>query len=331
MSLDETPLQVPAQSVPVPGSVGPQGRAYLSAAARRLAAREASGAVSDVSRELLDSERVVLEFLRPLATQFKGSFESITLPSGAKLYRVTPDGRKGRLAEVAYFDIHGGGFLVGGGEMCQLIAKIRASEYGTQVYSVDYRLLPDHPYPAGLDDCEAAYREILAHLEPSTLIVGGASAGGNLAAALLLRARDAGLPLPTALMLQTPALDLTRAGDSLATNRFLDVNLYAGAGDSLLSLYGANTDATHPHVSPLFGDFTRGWPPTILTSGTRDVFLSDTVRMHRALRRAGIRAELHVSEASPHGGFMFASAPEDAEISAECRRFIYSAWGHSAP
>jgi acetyl esterase/lipase len=267
--------------------------------------------------------------MRPLATRFRGSFESITLPSGAKLYRVTPDGRTGRLSEVAYFDIHGGGFLVGGGEMCQLIAKIRAIEYGAQIYSVDYRLLPDHPYPAGLDDCEAAYREILAHHEPSTLAVAGPSAGGNLAAALLLRARDAGLPLPAALVLQTPVLDLTRSGDSLVTNRFLDVNLYAGAGEHLLCQYAANTDVTHPYVSPLFGDFSKGWPPTILTTGTRDLLLSDTVRMHRALRRAGIRAELHVSEASPHGGFMFASAPEDAEISTECRRFIYSVWGHS--
>ena len=329
MSLDETPLQVPAQSVPVPGSVGAEGRAYLAAAARRLAARAASGAVSDVARELRDTETSVLEALRPLATRFKGSFESITLPSGAKLYRVTPDGRTGRLSEVAYFDIHGGGFLVGGGEMCQLIAKIRAVEYGAQIYSVDYRMLPDHPYPAGLDDCVAAYREILAHHEPSRLAVAGPSAGGNLAAALLLRARDTGLPLPAVLVLQTPVLDLTRSGDSLVTNRFLDVNLYGGAGEQLLCQYAAHADVTHPYASPLFGDFSKGWPPTILTTGTRDLLLSDTVRMHRALRRAGIRAELHVSEASPHGGFMFASAPEDAEISTECRRFIYSAWGHS--
>jgi acetyl esterase/lipase len=120
---------------------------------------------------------------------------------------------------------------------------------------------------------------------------------------------------------------MTQSGDSFETNRFLDVNLHASVGQSALRRYAANTDATNPYVSPLFGDFTKGWPPTILTTGTRDLLLSDTVRMHRALRRAGIRAELHVAEASPHGGFMGAGAPEDAEISAECRRFIYSAWG----
>jgi acetyl esterase/lipase len=327
MSADETPLQVPAQWIPVPRSVSPQGRAYLAAAALRLSAREASNGVSDAARELVGSEAAAIQFLRPLAMHFKGSFESIALPSGAKLYRVAPDGRTGRSSEVAYFDIHGGGYMVGGGEMCQLLAKIRASEFGTEVYSVDYRLLPDHPHPAGLDDCVAAYREILRHRTAPALVVGGASAGGTLAAALILRARDEGLPLPVALLLQTPALDMTRAGDSFETNRFLDVNLYAGVGEDSVRRYAANTDPTDPYVSPLFGDFTKGWPPTILTTGTRDLLLSDTVRMHRALRRAGIRAELHVAEASPHGGFMGADAPEDAEISAECRRFVFSAWG----
>ena len=134
------------------------------------------------------------------------------------------------------------------------------------------------------------------------------------------------MPLPAALLLQTPALDMTQSGDSYQTNRLLDVNLYGG-GSGIASLYAAGTDAMHPYVSPLFGDFTGGWPPTLLTTGTRDLLLSDTVRMHRALRRAGVRAELHVAEASPHGGFMGANAPEDAEVIAECRQFIYSAWG----
>ena len=132
--------------------------------------------------------------------------------------------------------------------------------------------------------------------------------------------------MPAAVLLQTPALDMTQSGDSYQTNRWLDVNLHGGGGDGPRQ-YLADTDPTHPYISPLFGDFDRGWPPTLLTTGTRDLLLSDTVRMHRALRRAGVRAELHVAEASPHGGFMGANAPEDAETIAECRRFVYSAWG----
>jgi len=326
MPADDTPLTIPAQSIPAPQSVSPQARAYLAAAAKKLSERGASGTAIDAVRELVNSEAAALQFIRPLAMHFKGSFESMALSSGATLYRAIPEGRTGRAAEVAYFDIHGGGFLVGGGEMCQLLAKLRAREFGTEVFSVDYRLLPDHPFPAGLDDCMAAYREVLRRCSASTLVVGGSSAGGTLAAALMLRARDEGLPLPLALLLLTPALDMTLSSDSFQTNRFLDVNLHA-VGEDALRRYAANTDPTHPYVSPLLGDFTKGWLPTLLATGTRDLLLSDTVRMHRALRRAGVRAELHVSEASPHGGFMGAGAPEDAEISAECRRFIHSAWG----
>lgn len=125
--------------------------------------------------------------------------------------------------------------------------------------------------------------------------------------------------------MQTPATDLTGSGDSYRTNRYLDVTIGGGTGGP--DAYAGDSDRSHPYLSPLFGDFSKGWPPTLLTTGTRDLLLSDTVRMHRALRRAGIRADLHVAEASPHGGFMGANAPEDAEIMAECRAFVRSAWG----
>ena len=326
VTTDEAALQLPAQTIPVPKSISAQGQAYLAAAARRLSAQRAPGSVNEGAPDLQEQVAAAVQFLRPLAARFVGSVNTIVLPSGAKLYRMTPQGRSGRLSEVAYVDIHGGGFTSGGGEMCELLARIRASDYGAEVFEVDYRLAPEHPFPAGLDDCVAAYKEILQHYDAGNLVLGGSSAGGNLAAALLLLAQDAGLPMPAAVLLQTPALDFTQSGDSYQTNRLLDVNLYGG-GSGGPSPYTAGADVTHPHVSPLFGDFTRGWPPTLLTTGTRDLLLSDTVRMHRALRRAGVRAELHVAEASPHGGFMGANAPEDAEVMAECRQFIYSAWG----
>ena len=207
--------------------------------------------------------------------------------------------------------------------MCKLLAQARSADFGVEVYAVDYRLIPDHPYPAPLDDCMAAYREALKTHKPADLVVAGSSAGGNLVAAMLLRARDECLPLPVALVLLTPALDMLSAGDSHQTNKYLDVNLYANAGVG--QLYAKGQDPTHPYLSPLFGDYSRGWPPTLLATGTRDLLLSDSVRMHRILRRAGIRADLHVTEAGGHGGFQ-GRAPEDTEILAECRRFMDAAW-----
>ena len=156
-------------------------------------------------------------------------------------------------------------------------------------------------------------------------VVGGTSAGGNLAAATILRARDEGLPLPAAAVLLTPEVDLTESGDSFATNIGLD-NLLTQRQMPANLLYAGGHDLTLPYVSPLFGDFTKGFPPTFLRTGTRDLFLSNTVRMHRALRNAGVQAELHVQEAGGHAGF-FGLAPEDREIDDELRCFLDAHWG----
>lgn len=311
-------LNVPAQVIPPPSSLSPQAQAFLTSAAARIAA--SGGAPVEMEA----SEQFALQMLRPLAERFTGSFETLSLPGGASLYRVQPASLPGEREKLAYFDVHGGGFVAGGGEMCQLLAKLRAMDHGVTIYAVDYRLAPKHPYPAALDDCMRAYEEVLQRHDPSNVVVAGSSAGGNLAAALMLRAGDEGLPLPAALLLLTPALDLARAGDTYTTNRFLDVNLYGGAEEGPAGYVG-ETDPRTPYLSPLYGEITSAWPPTLLSSGTRDLLLSDTVRMHRALRRAGVAAELHVTEAGPHGGFMGA-APEDQEIMAECRRFAKAAW-----
>jgi acetyl esterase/lipase len=195
-----------------------------------------------------------------------------------------------------------------------------AAKLGMRVWAIDYRMPPDHPYPAALDDCLAAYRTLLHDHRPAEIVVGGVSAGGNLSAVLILRARDEGLPLPAGAVLLTPALDLTQSGDTFQTNLGVDTVITTDDPSPIL-LYAGGHDLTDPYLSPLFGDFRRGFPPALLASGTRDVLLSDTVRMHRALRTAGIEAELHVLEAAPHG-FFAGSAPEDKELDKEVRRFI---------
>lgn len=133
----------------------------------------------------------------------------------------------------------------------------------------------------------------------------------------MLRAKDEGLPTPAALVLLTPEIDLTKSGDSFETVKGLDPRLSSLKQVNLL--YADGNDLTHPYLSPLFGDLS-GFPPTFLQTGTRDLFLSNTVRMHRALRAAGVEAEPHVFEAMPHGGF--GGTPEDMELSREMRLFL---------
>jgi acetyl esterase/lipase len=184
-------------------------------------------------------------------------------------------------------------------------------------WAVDYRMPPLHPYPAPLDDCIAVYRALLDQRDATDIFVGGGSAGGNLAAALIARAKDEGLPLPAGLVLMSPEVDLTESGDTFATN--LGVDNVLGLLMQANLLYADGRDLRDPYLSPLFAD-VAGFPPTFLQAGTRDLFLSNTVRMHRKLRDAGVDAELHVWEAMPHGGF--GGAPEDLDVRIELRRFL---------
>ena len=152
-----------------------------------------------------------------------------------------------------------------------------------QVWSVDYRMPPDHPYPTTVDNCLAAYRRLLEERRPEEVILGGASAGGNLVAATVLKARDEGLPIRTACVMISPCTDLTQDGDTWNTNEGVDT-VMRGSFMPCFELYADGHDLRNPYLSPVYGDFTKGFPPTILTSGTRDKLLSDTVRFHRALR-----------------------------------------------
>jgi len=138
----------------------------------------------------------------------------------------------------------------------------------------------------------------------------------------MLRVKAAGLPMPAGLILQTPEVDLTESGDSFETLMGLDPILRTRL-TAFNALYTNGHPLEDPMVSPLFGDLT-GFPPTLLQSGTRDLFLSNTVRMHRRLRNAGVAAELHVFEAMPHGGFM--GAPEDDDMQKEILRFASTHW-----
>ena len=258
--------------------------------------------------------RTVVRSDLPVATsqrEIGGVTTHVQVPAGAD-----PDGP-------VVLDLHGGALVYGAGEVCRGSAAQTATTTGHVAWGVDYRMPPDHPYPAGLDDVVAVYRALLAERDPARVVVAGGSAGGNLAAALLLRARDEGLPMPAALVLLTPEVDLTESGDSFVTNAPHDLAL--APLPEVNALYAGGADLAHPYLSPLFGDLT-GFPPTLLQAGTRDLFLSNTVRMHRRLRAAGVAAELHVFEGMPHGGFG-GDAPEDADLRAEVRAFVARALG----
>ncbi|MEV1067107.1 alpha/beta hydrolase [Streptomyces sp. NPDC050263] len=320
-------VRLPARDIPLPTSVSPAAQAAIVSGMAARATRYPGPDDLDGWRALAAAtDEAVRAMVGGTLPAFGGEVARIDL-DGLPVHVITPEGLAPGDRRV-YLDIHGGGWISGKGEVCRARGALTSVSVGARVWAVDYRMPPDHRYPAALDDCLTAYRALLDERRPEEIVVGGSSAGGNLAAALMLRARAEGLPLPVALVLSTPATDLTEAGDTWQTNLGLDNVLTASLAPAI-QLYADGHDLRDPYLSPLFGDLAKGFPPTVLASGTRDLLLSDTVRMHRALRAAGVEAELHVFEAAGHGMFL-GNTPEDREKAREIKQFIERQWGRAA-
>ncbi|MGH8148414.1 MAG: alpha/beta hydrolase [Steroidobacteraceae bacterium] len=323
---DLVPVQLPARTVPPPATISDAARAALSAGASAPALpRLPPGDLEGWRRAVQASELTWEPFAAGMLAAARCNVDTQTL-GGVKSYVCTPVAPDTARHRPLYLYLHGGAFVFGGGNFALAMGAAAADRLGVTTVSVDYRMPPDHPFPAAPEDGLAVYRALIERYDPKDLVIGGSSAGGNLAAAVTLLIRDRGLPPPAAVVLLTPEADLTESGDTFRTNALLDVTLKGGIPECN-ALYAAGHDLTDPYLSPLYADFTRGFPPTLIQSGTRDVFLSNAVLLHRKLRQADVEAELHVWEAMPHGGFGFGSGPESPvpendEIDAEILRFI---------
>jgi acetyl esterase/lipase len=192
-------------------------------------------------------------------------------------------------------------------------AQTYASLTGIRPCSVDCRIPPEHPYPAGLDDCVEAYRSLVERFDPGKIALEGSSAGANLVAATILRARDEGLLVPGTCSLHTAGVDLPQSGHSFTTSELIDAVLRKSQPETML-LYAGGHDRAHSYLSPVF-DVSR-------LRYTRYPAFSDGDDAPRPAR-AGVEAELHVFEAMPHGG-LSGAPPEDHELQQEIADFISS-------
>lgn len=211
--------------------------------------------------------------------------------------------------------LHGGGYVAGAGEIGTLEGIMMAGHARTPVITIDYRMPPDSPYPAAVDDVLAVWKALLRSNDPGKMAMFGTSAGGGLLLSVVQRAKRERLPLPAAIAPGTPWSDLSRTGDSYYINAGIDPMQYEGALKVMAKLYAGKIDLQDPRVSPVYGDF-KGFPPAILTSGTRDLFLSNTVRVNQKLREAGVETRLQVFEGQTHGAYFvlgFLANEETAE------------------
>ena len=220
---------------------------------------------------------------------------------------------------------HGGGYVFNPGRAGLPEGIYMAAIGRFRVVAVDYRMAPDFPYPAALDDAVAVYRALLKTHQAKNIGVFGSSTGGGMTLALCLRAREEGLPMPGAIAPGTPWSDLSKTGDSYFANAHADDVLvrYEGLLEGMAKAYAGDHDLREPLLSPVYGDL-RGFPPAILGTGTRDLFLSNTARTHRKLREAGVPADLLVIEGLSHWQYVLLppDAPETRFYFSEVAKFF---------
>jgi acetyl esterase/lipase len=218
--------------------------------------------------------------------------------------------------------LHGGAYQVGSpATLRRMIALISAAAQA-RVLSVDYRLAPEHPFPAAVDDAQAAYRFLLnsdadhGGTDPAAIAIAGDSAGGGLTLATLVALRDAGDPLPAAAVAMSPWTDLALTGESLSTRADVDVMIRPDGMRDDAAMYLAGADPRHPYASPLYADL-HGLPPILIHVGDAEVILDDSTRFAAKARAAGVDVTLEVWDQMPHVWHAFAGLLPESDQAIE--------------
>jgi len=322
---DEYALNADARSVPLPSAASSELQEAISQwpVPDVAASRNAPATTAEWLAVIEPNDQARAKSVQRAIEQRSVEVQQVEF-AGVNVYRVTPARISPAGEQRIFVFLHGGAYVFGQGRGGLGEAILIADRIGIQVISIDYRMPPSDPFPAALDDAVAVYRELIESQSPQSIALGGTSAGGGLALATVHRFRDLDLPLPGAIYAGTPWSDITKTGDTLFTNEGLDRVLvtYDGLLGAAARLYAGDHDLKNPLLSPVYGDFD-GFPPTILVTGTRDMFLSDVARTHRKLRAAGVTADLHVYEGMSHAGYLLpADTPESRDMYGEVGAFI---------
>jgi epsilon-lactone hydrolase len=314
---------VPAKDIPTPtADVSPQEQALIGAALPPFWNDHPKDAAAWKALINMRAEQIN-KTLPALREKLSVKSEQVTI-AGVNCYILTPANIPEQNRDRLLVHVHGGGYVFAPGEAATREAILMAGFGKFKVISIDYRMPPDFPYPAAMDDAMAVWKEVVKMNDPKKMAIFGTSTGGGMTMAMVLRARTESLPLPAATAPGTPWSDMTKTGDTFYTNEKVDNILVSNDGwlGEAAKLYANGHDLKDPQLSPIYGDLS-GFPPTILTSGTRDLFLSNTVRVHRKLRQAGVVADLHVFEGQSHAQYAGdPDAPETKEHFGELTLFF---------
>lgn len=316
------PLQVPAKAVPVPADVSPQMATIIGAPLRTN--WDIHPKTGEEWKPVAEAGAAALGKLVPgMLERLHVKVERTTI-DGVRAFVLTPETIPPENRDRLLVHVHGGCYVLNPGEAGLPEAIFMAGFGHYKVISVDYRMPPEAYFPAAHDDAMTVWKAATRSNDPKKMGIFGTSAGGALTLAMVLRAKQVGVPLPAAIAAGTPMSDTTKVGDSFVTNAMLDNVLVSPDGfcDDGAKVYAAGHDLKDPMLSPVYGDM-RGFPPTILTTGTRDLLLSNTVRVHRKLRDAGVEAFLQVGEGQSHAQYIRDdTAPETRQVFEEIAGFF---------
>ena len=296
------PREVPAKTIPVPTTVSPELQQIIAQPLR--SGWNTPPTTAEGWKQLAETIRAgAAPNVEAMRERLKVRVEP-GMMAGVKIYTVTPEKILPENRNRMLVQIHGGCYVLNPAEAALPEAMLIAAIGGYRVIAVDYRMPPEAYFPAALDDSMAVYKEVIAKTDPKRVGLIGTSAGGALVLEMGLRAKQLGLPMPGGIASGTPMSDSTKSGDTFYTNAMLDNVLVSTEGfcDAAAAFYANGHDMKDPLISPVYGDMS-GFPPTILTSGTRDLLLSNTVRVHRKLRNLGIDSFLQVYEGQSHAQY----------------------------
>ncbi len=250
-----------------------------------------------------------------------------TTMAGVPVRIVTPEGLPDANKDKVLLNLHGGGFNSDSGSYTESIPIAYYTKI--KVVAALYRLAPEHPYPAAVDDAIAVYKELLKSYKPDHVVIYGTSAGAILTAEVAARIKQLGLPMPAALGIFSGMGDFARDGDSMAIYalRGFSGHLDVPGTGAHLSEYAARTDLHDPVLSPVYSDL-HGLPPTLFVTSTRDLLLSGTVNLHRAYLEAGVDARLVVFDALTHAFWYDPKMPEAVEANHMMADFFVKQLAH---
>ncbi|ONI90336.1 alpha/beta hydrolase [Actinosynnema sp. ALI-1.44] len=256
-----------------------------------------------------------------LRAGFAALMSQMIVPPGIRTQATTLGDRPAVLVEpvdgpkhgtILYF--HGGGFVFGSPGTAMSLTANLVTRTGFKAFSLDYRLAPEHPFPAAIEDTLGAYRALLDSGEdPSAIAFAGDSAGGGLTVTTCLAARDAGLPMPAAIVAFSPGLDQTRTGESMETKAGADPIFTLEAVRHTGAMYLAGQDPHQPLLSPAVLADPSGLPPMLLQVGTNEILLDDSTRLAARARTAGVDVILDVTADVPHVFQSFAGVLDEAD------------------